>query len=130
MTNKGTQPCNNCPLINKKQQKQQREWSKQLIADVRILLWIVTIGALILAAFCIYRGYIGSLPWLSAMVGLPWTAHGVICSCYLNMAKSDHRVGGITYEKAKANNFGATYTHNVTTNRTTGTSNSKNSPSI
>lgn len=130
MTNKGIQPCNNCPLINKKQQKQQREWSKQLIADVRILLWIVTIGALILAAFCIYRGYIGSLPWLSAMVGLPWTAHGVICSCYLNMAKSDHRVGGITYEKAKANNFGATYIHNVTTDRTTRTSNSRNSPSI
>jgi hypothetical protein len=41
------------------------------------------------------------------MVGLPWTAHGAVCSCYLNMAKSDHREGGITYETAKTAGFGA-----------------------
>ena len=39
------------------------------------------------------------------MVGLPWTAHGVVCSFYLNMAKSDHTEGGITFERAKANGF-------------------------
>ena len=39
------------------------------------------------------------------MVGLPWAAHGVICSFYLNMAKSDHREGGVTFEAAKATNF-------------------------
>ena len=63
-------------------------------------------GGLILAACCIYSGYVGSLPWLSAMVGLPWSAHGVVCSFYLNMAKSDHSEGGITFEAAKAQNFG------------------------
>ena len=46
-----------------------------------------------------------SLPWLSAMVGLPWTAHGAVCAFYLNMAKSDHKEGGITFEKAKAAGF-------------------------
>ena len=56
-------------------------------------------------ADCIRVGYTGSLPWISAMVGLPWTAHGVVCSFYLNMAKSDHTEGGITFEKAKANGF-------------------------
>lgn len=85
--------------------KQQLEFSKQLIIDVRGLLWIVTIGGLLLAALCIYKGYLGSLPWLSAMVGLPWTSHGVVCSFYLNMAKSDHSQGGITFETAKASNF-------------------------
>lgn len=78
------------------------DFSKQLICDIRGLLWVVTIGGLLLAAFCIYRGYLGSLPWLSAMVGLPWTAHGTVCAFYLNMSKSDHRVGGITYELMKA----------------------------
>ena len=39
------------------------------------------------------------------MVGLPWTAHGTVCSFYLNMSKSDHKEGGITFESAKANNF-------------------------
>lgn len=81
------------------------DFSKKLIADIRWLLWAVTIGGLLLAGYCIYKGYAGSLPWLSAMVGLPWTAHGVVCSFYLNMAKSDHKEGGITFESAKAAHF-------------------------
>jgi hypothetical protein len=83
----------------------QQEFSKKLISDIRILLWVVTVGGLILAAWCIHKGFTGSLPWLSSMVGLPWTAHGVVCSFYLNMAKSDHKVGGITYAAAEAQGF-------------------------
>lgn len=83
------------------------DYSQKLIADIRWLLWVVTVGGLVLAALCIYKGYLGSLPWLSAMVGLPWTAHGVVCSFYLNMAKSDHKEGGITFEAAKASGFSA-----------------------
>ena len=81
------------------------EYSKRLVSDIRSLLWVVTVGGLLLAAYCIHKGYTGSLPWLSAMVGRPWTAHGVVCSFYLNMAKSDHRAGGVTFESAKAANF-------------------------
>lgn len=84
---------------------QKQDFSKRLIADIRALLWVVTVGGLLLAAWCVYKGFTGSLPWLSAMVGLPWSAHGVVCSFYLNMAKSDHKEGGITFETAKANNF-------------------------
>ena len=119
--------CTNCTCnkkLNRKvkiqKQKDKLEWSKQLIADVRSLLWIVTIGGLLLAFMCVYKGFLGSLPWISAMVGLPWSAHGVICSFYLNMAKSDHREGGITFERAKANNF----------NHTINNGSSQNSPSI
>lgn len=89
----------NCKL------KEQPEFSKKLISDIRWLLWVVTVGGILLAGLCIHKGYLGSLPWLSAMVGLPWTAHGVVCSFYLNMAKSDHKAGGITFEAAKANGF-------------------------
>ena len=81
------------------------DYSKQMITDIRALLWVVTVGGLLLAAYCIRTGYTGALPWLSAMVGLPWTAHGVVCSNYLSMAKSDHRRGGITFESAKAKDF-------------------------
>lgn len=59
----------------------------------------------LLAFYCVYKGYMGALPWIGAMVGLPWTAHGVVCSFYLNLCKSDHREGGITFETAKASNF-------------------------
>ncbi len=96
-------------------QPKQQEFSKRLISDIRALLWVVTVGGLLLAAYCIRVGYMGALPWLSAMVGLPWTAHGTVCAFYLNMAKSDHREGGITFEAAKAEKFG---------------SGSENSPSI
>ena len=85
--------------------KPKIEYSKKVVSDIRVLLWIVTIGGLLLAAYCIHKGYTGSLPWLSAMVGLPWTAHGVVCSFYLSMSKSDHQRGGITYEAAKQNGF-------------------------
>lgn len=86
--------------------RQEQEFSKRLISDIRALLWVVTVGGLLLAAYCIRTGYTGALPWLTAMVGLPWTAHGVVCSNYLSMAKSDHKRGGITFEAAKAANFG------------------------
>lgn len=85
--------------------KIKMDFSKKLISDIRALLWVVTVGGLLLSAYCIRKDYTGALPWLTAMVGLPWTAHGVVCSGYLNMAKSDHKQGGITYDAAKANNF-------------------------
>ena len=85
--------------------KAKAEYSKKLVTDIRSLLWVVTVGGLLLAFYCVRKNYLGALPWVTSMVGLPWTAHGVICSFYLNMAKSDHKVGGITFETAKANNF-------------------------
>lgn len=86
--------------------KKKIDYSKQLVKDIRSLLWVVTVGGLLLAFYCIAKGYTGSLPWVSAMVGLPWSAHGIVCSVYLGMAKSDHKRGGITFEAAKADNFG------------------------
>lgn len=80
--------------------KTKLEFSKKLIMDIRVLLWIVTLSGIALAFYCIHLGYLGTLPWISALVGLPWSAHGVVCSFYLNMAKSDHSQGGITYELA------------------------------
>lgn len=81
------------------------QFSKWVVADVRPLLWIVTIGGFVLAFYCVYKGYTGALPWIGGMVGLPWAAHGVICAAYLSLCKSDHRRGGITYDAAKAANF-------------------------
>ena len=76
------------------------EFSKKLINDIRLLLWIITISGILLAFMCVYMGYLGTLPWISALIGLPWSAHGIVCSFYLNMAKSDHKKGGITYDLA------------------------------
>lgn len=87
------------------ERKKKLDHSKLITEDIRPLLWIVTVGGLALAAYCIHENYTGGLPWVATMVGLPWTAHGAVCAVYLNMAKSDHKVGGITFEAAKAANF-------------------------
>lgn len=81
------------------------EFSKRTVMDTRPLLWIVTIACLAMAFLSILRGYDGNLPYITAMVSLPWSAHAVVSSFYLNMAKSDHKQGGITYAKANASNF-------------------------
>lgn len=81
------------------------EFSKRLIADIRALLWVVTVGGLLLAAYCIRADYLGALPWLSAMVGLPWTAHGTVCAFYLNMAKSDLRRAASLLRRQKLPDF-------------------------
>ncbi len=94
--------------VRRKNKKKELEFSKRLISDIRYLLWVVTIGGLVLAFYCIILGYTGSLPWISSMVGLPWAAHGTVCSFYMNMAKSDHTGAdgkGITYAIAEAKGF-------------------------
>lgn len=84
------------------------DYSKKIIADMRVLLWVVTVVGFALAFYCIFKGYTGTLPWVSAMVGLPWAAQGTVGSFYMNMAKSDHSGAdgeGITYAQAKAQGF-------------------------
>ena len=38
---------------------QKMDFSKRLIADIRVLLWVVTVGGLFLAFYCIRTGYTG-----------------------------------------------------------------------
>lgn len=47
------------------------QFSKWMIADIRPLLWVVTVGGFLLAFYCVYKGYTGALPWIGAMVGSP-----------------------------------------------------------
>lgn len=60
---------------------------------------------------CIVNGYTAAAAWLTAAVGLAEAVIGVGAQCYFNLAKSDHREGGITFEAAKAAGFKeSTYT--------------------
>ena len=79
--------------------KKKREFSKLLLIQESILIWIVTITALVLAFFCVCKSFTASLPWISAMVGLPWAAYGVSQAFYYNKAKAENTEGGIVYEQ-------------------------------
>lgn len=81
------------------------QFSKWMIADIRPLLWIVTLGGFLLAFYCVYKGYTGALPWIGGMVGLPWAAHGVICTAYLTCASRTTARAASPLRQAKAVNF-------------------------
>ena len=76
----------------------KREFSKTLLIQESILIWINTIAMLVLAFVCVLFGYLGELPWLSVMVGLPWTAYGVSQFAYYKKAEAENTKNGIKYE--------------------------------
>ena len=75
-----------------KKQKRKKEFSKILVGQESVLIWITTISILILAYICIDKQYFGELPWLTAMVGFPWTAYGVSQAFYYNKAKMENKI--------------------------------------
>lgn len=78
--------------------KKKFEFSKLLLIQESILIWFVTISLVALAFICILKGYLGTLPWLAAMVGFPWSAYGVSQAFYYNKSKAENTSGGIVYE--------------------------------
>ena len=72
--------------------KKKREFSKILVAQESVLIWIMTIAFICLAYICIDKQYFGELPWLTAMVGFPWTAYGVSQAFYYNKAKMENKI--------------------------------------
>ena len=73
-----------------------KSFSKLLLIQESILIWVMTI----LAFICVANQYFGELPWLSVMVGLPWTAYGVSQAFYYNKSKAENTAGGIVYDVA------------------------------
>ena len=95
-------------------EKKKKEFSKVLLVQESVLIWIMSITFLILAFYCIFMGYIGSLPWLSAMVGFPWTAYGVSQVYYYKKSTIENAKNGIKYESVLAALDNA-YSDNTTT---------------
>ena len=81
-----------------KENKKKREFSKILLLQESALIWIITLAFLFLAGLCIIKGYTGSLPWLTAMAGMPWAAYGVSQCFYYNKSKAENTKDGIKYE--------------------------------
>lgn len=85
-----------------KNNKEKRQFSKSLLIQESILLWITTLTILIMAFYCIIQGNFGDLPWLTAMVGFPWTAYAVSQMYYYKKSEKENTVGGIKYESVMA----------------------------
>ena len=81
---------------------QHKEFSKILLIQESLLIWIISISFIVLAFYCVLNAYFGELPWLTAMVGLPWGAYAVSQACYYNKSKAENTKDGIKYEATLA----------------------------
>ena len=75
-----------------------KEYSKKLLDQESALIWIMSLSFIVLAFYCIHEGFTGSLPWLAAMVGFPWTAYGVSQAMYYRKSMKENTAGGIKYD--------------------------------
>ena len=91
----------------KRNEKPKREFSKTLLIQESVLIWITTLLFVGLAFYCVYLGYVGSLPWLTAMVSLPWTAYGVSQVYYYKKSMAENTKDGVKFESvmAEVNHF-------------------------
>ena len=78
------------------------EFSKSLLIHESILIWINTICVLIMAFYCVFSNEFGDLPWLTAMIGFPWTAYAVSQMYYYKKSEKENTTGGIKYESVMA----------------------------
>lgn len=84
--------------MKKKNNAKKPEFSKLLLIQESILIWIVTIVLLVLAFVCISKEYFGELPWIAAMVGFPWAAYGVSQMYYYKKSMAENTKDGIKYD--------------------------------
>lgn len=89
-------------MKNKKKQSQKLEFSKILLIQESVLIWIMTIFFMYLAYLCIQNQYFGELPWLAAMVGFPWSAYGVSQMYYYKKSMKENSKHGIKYDTVMA----------------------------
>lgn len=82
--------------------KKKTEFSKALLIQETILVWIITLAFIVLAYICITNGYIGELPWLTAIVAFPWGAYGVSQAFYYKKAQAENTANGIKFETTMA----------------------------
>ena len=81
-----------------KQRKPKKEYSKGLLIQESVLIWITSLLYIALAFFCIIQGYTGSLPWITASASLPWAAYGVSQVFYYKKSMLENTKGGIKYD--------------------------------
>lgn len=82
----------------KKNNKKKNAFSKVLLIQESILIWIDTIAGIALAFYCVMNQYFGELPWITAMIGFPWTAYAISQACYYNKSKAENTKNGIVYD--------------------------------
>lgn len=80
----------------------KKEFSKILLIQESILIWIITLAFIGLAYLCIVNQYFSELPWLTAMAAFPWGAYGISQAFYYKKAMAENIKDGIKYDTVMA----------------------------
>ena len=78
--------------------KKKYPFSKVLLIQESILIWLVTLACLVMAFICIFTGSFVELPWITAMVGCPWAAYAITQNAYYKKSTIENSQGGIIYD--------------------------------
>ena len=89
----------------RKRKKKNTEFSKALLIQESILVWVTTLAFIVLAFLSIKHDFLGELGWLAALCPALWAAYGISQGFYYNKAKKENTRGGIKY-MAVANELG------------------------
>ena len=82
----------------KRKKSKKTEFSKILLIQESILVWITTIAFIILAFYSIQYDFIGELGWLTALCTALWAAYGISQACYYKKAQAENTLGGVKYQ--------------------------------
>ena len=77
-------------MKKKRNADNKTEFSKKLLIQESLLIWVVTLAFIVLAFVCIQNQYFGELPWLAAMAACPWTAYGASQAFYFRKAEKEN----------------------------------------
>ena len=83
----------------------KQEFSKTLLVQESLLIWIHSLAMLILAYICVFRGYYAELPWLTAMSSLPWAAYAISQRAHYKKSQAENTKDGIKYETVMADYY-------------------------
>ena len=86
-----------------KEKKSKRQFSKTLTILVLATTFIISMYTLYLCKLCIQLNFSGSLPFLSALIGLAQGSCGYVLSKYFDKSKAENTKNGIVYENSLKN---------------------------
>lgn len=76
------------------------EFTQLLVLSDGGLVWATTIGYMILAAYAIYKGYQGALPWLTGTPAAAFAGWSAVRAFLIKKSEKQNTKGGITYDLA------------------------------
>ena len=84
------------------EEKSKRAFSKSLLIQESILIWIITIAFIVLAFLCVFHMFDASFMWLGVLPTVAWGAYAVSQTQYYKKYRAENTKDGIVYETAMA----------------------------